>query len=236
MKFQIVKQTENYFVAVCPYHDDKEPSLMVHRTGERAGQYKCYGCGAWGKLTNEEMADLGCVKTQTKRKTPEQWERLLYFCRNAQPHCLIHPIRSAQCQIVGIMKRFPNGRKVCIGGSELGLFYDYPAKSQPQLFITEGLTDYLTLSNWGLWAVGAASATINPQIILDFCLTWEPKEVIIIVDNDKSGLQLTYNIQGKLKIFFNTSLIIPPNPYKDIRQWVEEGKLTKEQFLKLVNL
>lgn len=271
MKFQIIKITDNYFTAICPYHKENIPSLMIHRTGERAGQWKCWGCDRYGRLTNKEMQQLGCSKSkQIKRKTPEGWQKLQEFYQNAnilidsdilkqcanlwninenclrETNCgascttndcyLIFPMRNENGQIIGIQKRFLDGAKRNLTGSKLGLFYNWPVVKQSQLIICEGLTDYLTLSDWGYWAVGAASATMNPKIILNFCLQFTPTQIILCSDNDKAGINFMYQIQMLCrKVTDSASLIIPPNPIKDIREWKEKG-LTKIYFQNLIKI
>ena len=36
------------FLALCPFHGEKTASFRVHTQGDRAGSYKCFGCGAAG--------------------------------------------------------------------------------------------------------------------------------------------------------------------------------------------
>lgn len=46
-KYLSIKKSGNSFVAVCPFHNDKSPSLHI---SQAKGIYKCFACGASGDL------------------------------------------------------------------------------------------------------------------------------------------------------------------------------------------
>jgi DNA primase len=252
MKFKIVKKSQNYLIALCPYHKETVPSLMIHRNGERAGQWICRGCGAYGRLNKTEMQQFGCRITKIKRKSSDQWEKLQQFYHTNYKYniagfpsdfynwwdvqketyikagigldyinqCLTFPMRNATGQIVGIQRRFWDGTKKFIFGSEFGLFYDWPVKPKSQLIVCEGITDGLTISDWNYWTVSIASATMISQKIIDFIFAFQPKCVILLADNDNAGISLMHKIRSEYLKKFNKSaaLIIPSSPYKDIRE------------------
>lgn len=43
------------FTGLCPFHSEKSPSFRVHTKGQRAGQFKCFGCGEAGSAINFVM-------------------------------------------------------------------------------------------------------------------------------------------------------------------------------------
>lgn len=45
-KLQRVKEYQNYFSCLCPFHDDTKPSFLLYKTG----WYRCLGCGRTGDL------------------------------------------------------------------------------------------------------------------------------------------------------------------------------------------
>lgn len=48
--------TQDY-VGICPFHQEKTPSFIVHRN---EGYYKCFGCGASGDVIQFEMSISQC--------------------------------------------------------------------------------------------------------------------------------------------------------------------------------
>jgi len=107
-------------------------------------------------------------------------------------------------------------------------FYELTGDSS--LYICEGETDTMTLTQQGLTAVGVLGATQDRTIsrLVDFITTQFSKDlsVILCFDNDKEGKEAT---EKTAKQFFAKGLTpevlkIPDN-YKDINDYVNETEL-----------
>ena len=60
--------------------------------------------------------------------------------------------------------------------------------------------------------------------------------LIIIADCDPPGIKGAKQLTEKLAFAgFKVKVIYPPKPYKDLREWVVDGKDTPENLLKLVD-
>jgi len=54
--FQVKKVGTKLYKALCPFHNEKTPSFMIHAD---TNQYHCYGCGAHGDTINFIMEYYG---------------------------------------------------------------------------------------------------------------------------------------------------------------------------------
>jgi DNA primase len=97
-----VKRYDGYVSALCPFHDDRSPSLLVFETkpGQKHGWFQCLGCDARG--THEYLYSVlegAPVRVVPQEKTSwglpplpdtqEDWEALAYASHNAirdRPH------------------------------------------------------------------------------------------------------------------------------------------------------
>jgi len=60
-KFKIVDESNRFLYARCPFHKDTNPSLCINRIpnkGKPKGYYFCFGCGAFGEITSQEVDEL----------------------------------------------------------------------------------------------------------------------------------------------------------------------------------
>jgi hypothetical protein len=66
---------KGYAAALCPFHEDREPSFSVDLT---SGRWRCFGCGAHGDLVDfhmkmtgrnfrDALVDLGAIPMRDQR-------------------------------------------------------------------------------------------------------------------------------------------------------------------------
>lgn len=126
------------------------------------------------------------------------------------------PMRDGYYSVIGIRLRCQKtGRKWAVEGSKSGIFYP---NSIPQLraYILEGPTDTAAAISCGLFAIGRPSCSSGVHEILQFIRTVRTiREVVIISDNDKPGLDGARSLQQKLKV---RSCILTL-PCKDMREF-----------------
>ena len=67
------------------------------------------------------------------------------------------PMVNAYRRIIGILRRFPDGRKLCVKGGRAGLFIPAGLPDAGEVLICEGPTDAAALITIGFDAVGRAS-------------------------------------------------------------------------------
>lgn len=72
------KPTKHGKMAVCPFHNDHNPSLEIRTTGDYADTFKCWSCGAYGDVIDFVEKYEHCSK----------FEAALWICENYAPHLL----------------------------------------------------------------------------------------------------------------------------------------------------
>jgi DNA primase len=237
MKFRIAKVYPRRVLCYCNWHKEKNPSLNISLVEPYYGNYKCFGCGVRGKLSNSEMKKLGLggkyLMKKKKRDKPINinWVSLFYSYRscfiagmqladelNVDPASLdmfdigydeeayTFPMRNAAGQVVGIQRRFPDGSKCCVEGSQLGLFIPRVLKSNT-IFICEGVSDAAAVYDLGFDAIGRPSCNSCEGMIVDWLNANEGVETVVIIpDNDLVG-------QGGAKLLAD---LICTNTEKDV--------------------
>lgn len=239
-----VKQAGNGFMARCPVHDDKNPSLSITEGDDGRVLLKCFaGCSTEDivKALGLTMADLFPHKekpAQQHRKKTSQKPTYVYTDTEGKP--LFGIIRMPVKGEGRFRAVHPDGK----GGWIYGMgkvnptLYNLPrvieAASRGELvFVVEGEKDADNLAKVGL------TATTNPF----GAETWKPDyadyligaDVVIIPDNDDAGRrhaeQVARSLVGKAKRI--RVLELPNLPEKgDVSDFLESGG-TKEDLLSM---
>lgn len=151
---------------------------------------------------------------------------------NPQSHAYTFPMMdiSAGC-ISGIRTRTPNGAKFAITGSKQGCFtsstYELVGAADLEpIFICEGPTDTAAMLGMDLYAIGRACCTHIPAGLVHFVGS---HEVVIVADRDVVGMRGAAALKSKFA--YNAKVIIPPPKYKDARDWITNGKPSREEIL-----
>lgn len=134
-------------------------------------------------------------------------------------------------KIIGIRRRFPNGRKVSLTGSKTGLFIPADLSPEGLLLICEGPTDTAAALDLGFYAIGRPNCSSCVDMTTRFA---KGRKVVIIGDNDKPGRAGVEKLAGKLLLHCpSVKIIYPPNGTKDLRQWLQAG-LTSGQLQQII--
>ena len=136
--------------------------------------------------------------------------------------CWVFPEYNGHSQICGLVKRFPDGRKLAFTGSKRGL--TLPAgwqEAQGPLFICEGATDVAAAISHGMRAIGRPAA-YSGMSDLAWLLRGFPDEIKVVADNDPhaAGLKGADRLAKELaeSLGKNIQVQIPLQEYKDLRE------------------
>jgi hypothetical protein len=140
-------------------------------------------------------------------------------------------------EMVGIMRRFPDGHKIWVSRSRNGLFIPEMKSWEGNLFICEGLTDAAALVDLGFRAIGRA----NCQTGLDYIKTLLHRrsriaQVTVVGDNDPDNVHGDVGQRGAgdlARALYKKARIAHldiPDKYKDVRAWYQAGA-TQEQII-----
>ena len=131
--------------------------------------------------------------------------------------CYTFPLRNANNNIIGIQRRFLDGRKRLVTGSRAGILVPIGLNLMEgqDIYICEGLSDTVSAIQLGLYAEGRMSASTGTSI---FCKKYTNRSIIVVADNDEAGKKSGVNLARKLSSAGNGVRVISPKKYKDLRQ------------------
>jgi len=131
------------------------------------------------------------------------------------------PMRDTHGNVIGIQRRFPDGKKNFLKGSRNGLFVPSGLASNETLLICEGVSDVGSALDLGFEAIGRASCNTGAEMLSE-CV--RGRDVVIIGDNDDAGKKGAQVLALKLALYCpSVKIIFPPEGVKDLRQWKAKG-------------
>jgi phage/plasmid primase-like uncharacterized protein len=142
------------------------------------------------------------------------------------------PMRQGNGRIIGLHRRFPDGKKFCLAGSKLGLFIPDDLPADETLLICEGASDTAAALTLGYAAIGLPSAGQGFDQVAEL-LRWHRHDRVIIVADLESGIEtlrgdVTWpGIETGIRLAERMMMIVPdlrfclpPDHVKDLRQWI----------------
>jgi len=192
---KIYKETSKYLICFCPWHNDvNTPNLVINKVaiGDKPKGYAhCFGCNWTGNYANElagfesaepivhENTDFAVLTARYEHNYDLQskdrflkpfvvsvvtlkdyhigWDGSAFTFPMYDPY-----------DICGIHRRFADGFKCCVDGSNLGLFLPCMPILDMTVYITEGLSDACVLRDCGFYAVGKPSAYVGDDLFIDY--------------------------------------------------------------------
>lgn len=143
------------------------------------------------------------------------------------------PMSDTQGRIIGIRRRFPNGRKISLTGSKTGLFIPTDLDSSRLLLVCEGGTDTGAALDLGFDAIGRPNC--NSKIRMTAEAAKGRAEIVIIGDNDEAGRCGAKKLADALALHYpSVKIIYPPEGIKDLRQWLQAG-LTGKALQRIID-
>lgn len=258
---KIVGENASNWICYCPFHKDTNtPNFYIVKSGPYYGRFKCFACGKYGHINELDKNFKGDNMPKKRPLINFNWERLnsdyvsnltkfngkeslcdefdvshdilsVYQC-GWDSECYTFPLRDDCNNIIGIQRRFPDGKKRMITGSRTGLFLPQGINvlRNQWIFVCEGLSDTVTCANMGFFAIGRMSATTGTMLL---CRLLKGKNVVIVGDNDKAGLDAAYKLDAKLRRLCNVKTVFPREG-KDLREWYKkDGENVRKVLTKL---
>lgn len=189
----------------------------------------------WGdnKASSDEAARLGVSISDLKS---------LGAGYHSGYRAITYPMKDAGGRIVGIRIVRANGdgrsSKFAVKGSRNGLFYPSTISGMPYYppgrsywIIAEGESDVLAAMYAGIpYVVGIPGCTSAVGQLAKFMRRMVGKtrddgpRIVIMLDADPAGQAGAAKIAGRMGEFGRQAIVLPPpEPFKDIRQWVNAG-------------
>lgn len=152
------------------------------------------------------------------------------------------PMRDATGKVIGIHLRNSEGKKWCVYGSQLGLFYDPIAHQAERIFVCEGVSDAATLLDMDFTPIGRPSNTAGLNYLKTMIRATRPDVVITAELDGKGGERNLMNNPGEVGAelcaeallgIAKSVRIIAPLKGKDMREWKKLGA-TRNTVLSVV--
>ena len=242
-----IKKSGEGYLAQCPCHEDKEPSLAVSEGDDGRVLLKCFaGCRTEDivKALGLSMADLFPPKEKSlKQSKPQQsearraYQSPTYVYTDEQGKTLFGVIRTPQKEFWAVRPDGNGGWLYGLEGIEPTI-YRLPevieaVRKGEIVFVVEGEKDVDNLRKLGLVATtNHGGAKKWKPYYSDYLIG---ADVVIIPDNDKPGREhaerVAQSLVGKAK---SIRMLELPNlpPKGDVSDWLEAGG-TKEELLAL---
>jgi len=187
----------------------------------------------WESLTKKfELSDL--TERKSLRLTKE-WKvnSLPLYGIGWDGDAYTFPMYDADENIIGILRRFSDGTKCCVDGSQLGIFL--PDCVHPQVVVTEGFSDAAVATELGYFGIGKPSASFGEKIISNFLrkhLTSLNECVIIVQDGDDAGIKSRIKLQAELMRQGMTNIKVVAPHKSDLKDYYL--KYGREQTINLL--
>jgi len=138
---------------------------------------------------------------------------------------LIFPERDAGGSIIGLTRRFADGRKLSIRGSQRGLSMRWPFPETDPVLVVEGASDTAAAIDASFNAIGRPSNCGSGAMLAGLLAG---RDVIVVGENDQKqdgrwpGQEGVQIITDQLVDRCNSvETTFPPPDHKDVRAWLE---------------
>ena len=139
---------------------------------------------------------------------------------------LTFPMRDAAEVVIGIRRRYADGRKVSVQGSREGMFLPTGWTREGAVYVCEGPTDTAAMLSLGLEAVGRPSCSGAVEMA---CALLSGADVVIVVDRDEPGIDGACALVARLSTRARgLRIVLPPRGAKDARAALLAGATRAE--------
>lgn len=189
----------------------------------------------WVKMQKRFKADLTVQRLKdlaAKLGVPKESLERLSIGWSVHHKAWTFPERDHERRIIGIMRRYVNGKKMVIDGSTRGLYLPKGWEKLPgPVFVPEGASDVAALLSRGLCAVGRPSARGGVEELAQLLrMNGFDKQIVIVGENDEKedgswpGRDGAQSVAGKLTTLLGREVLwtMPPEGIKDVRDMIQQ--------------
>jgi len=141
--------------------------------------------------------------------------------------CSTWPLWDSEGRCVGIVRRFPEGRKMLRTGDRAGLYMpeDLPHDlAGERILVAEGGTDTAAGLALGRWCIGRFSALSGFKDLGRLLRDRSAARVSIVADRDDVGVKGADALRRFLApLLREVRVVAPPKGLKDLREWLRSG-------------
>ena len=211
------------FIARCPAHDDRNPSLSINDSNGSVLVCCHAGCPQTDVITALKDRGLWSLTQPGGSVLPTKTITTTYDYTDKNGSLLYQVVRY---EPKDFRQRRPDGRGGWVWnlrGTDRVLYRLREVVEAPIVFLVEGERDVETLRDWGFVATTAAGGT-GAKWLPEFTQTLADKEVIVVPDSDQPGWKRAEVVSralfgqvAKLKV------LGLPDGIKDVTEFFEQG-------------
>ena len=186
---KLSKGTQGEWKALCPYHDDHNPSLSVN---PRKGTFFCFACGAKGSTTGLANILGVSLPSQEPSRSSQTFSETHYTYTDESGTDLFQVVRTMKNGRKSFFQRHSNGNGGWINGIKgvRRVLYQLPAVREAietgmTVFLVEGEKDVDRLTDEGLTATTCPMGAGKWRD--EYADTLSGADVVILPDNDEPG-------------------------------------------------
>ncbi len=225
---KVKRQTDGSYLALCPAHTDKNPSLHLSQSQDRI-LIKCLaGCRTEDIVAalNLTMADLFSEVKTDILPLPAKKITATYDYTDEEGTLLYQVVRYEP-------KNFSQRRKdekgnwiFNLNGVRRVLYHLPEVLRADKIYLVEGEKDADNLIKAGVCATTSPGGASNWRN--EYAEYLAGKQVVIIPDNDQPGLAYAKAVSASLKGKADVKCIILKDTFKDISDWLKVGRTIEE--------
>lgn len=223
------KKNASGYMARCPAHEDRDPSLSIKQGPSGKILVHCFG-GCTQEAVVDALRGIGLWP-----EPPSAGERTIvaeYSYADENGNLLYQVVRTVP---KGFFQRYPDG-----GGGWINkkwkrqvLYRLREVLESPIVFVVEGEKDAETLRDHGFVATTNAGGA-NAQWLPEYTEALRGREVILIPDNDSTGWKRVIRIGRELLgTAARIRVLDLPKDANDVTEWFQRGHLQAELIAKL---
>jgi DNA primase len=212
------RRSGSCWMARCPAHDDRNPSLSIREVDGKV-LVRCHaGCA--------QQAVIDALKSrglwQCRDDTAERRRIVATYDYNDEYGELLYQVMRYEPK--AFHQRRPDGRGGWIWkkGQRQVLYRLREVRETPIVFVVEGEKDVETLRSWGFVATTNAGGASAPWL-RQYTEVLSGREVILVPDSDQAGRERVARIARALIGTVSRLVIFEPEGAKDITEWFERG-------------
>ena len=149
------------------------------------------------------------------------------------------PMSDGDGNIIGYNRRFADGSKKVLPGTNAGLYVPSGVNVDTCCYIVEGGSDTAATLSLGLYGVGRFNCVSGANFLKSLLKRLHVRRIVIVADNDETkedgrnpGIDGAKKLKRELPI--QSVIWIPPSPIKDMREFLQKGG-TKQMIESRIN-
>lgn len=209
------------WVALCPAHDDRNPSLSL---AERDGKLllKCFA-GCEQRAVVDALKARGLWPESERREHPPEWGVIVATYDYTDPRGnLLYQV--CRFEPKTFRPRYPDGRGGWVWKKHQNqvLYHLSEVLEAPIVFVVEGERDVETMRDYGFVATTNAGGA-NAAWLDSYTDALRRREVILIPDRDAPGRRRVISIARKLLGNVARLVVLELEDGKDVTDWFARG-------------